>query len=367
MNGEPYPQDPARQDPVSPEDGRLVSVPDGPARGPAADRFLRALAAEPWRFDLFGALRRLQCVHPDKPPLGRSRRAADDPVRFGQQPSLKFPPTSIAEFRPGGPGGPGRLLTHFFGLFGPNGALPTHVTEFVLDRRRDAGDVTFARFVDVFHHRMLCLFFRAWADAQPTVAFDRPESDRFSSFVGAVCGLGAASFRDRDAMPDLAKLHFAALLGGRTRHPEGLVAILTTFLKVPVRLRQFVGHWMALPEEYRCVLGRSPRTGTLGRTATIGSRVWDCQSRFGLTVGPLSLRDYLRFLPGKPSLDRLVAIVRNSVGDELDWDLRLVLKREEVPAARLDGSAGLGRTAWLLGRPAARDADDFIFTPREAA
>ena len=326
-----------------------------------------ALAAAPWRFDFFQALRRIQCVYRDRPRLGRSTRASEDPIRLGQQPSLKFPPTSLAAYRLGEAGRPDRLSTYFFGLFGPNGPLPIHLTEYALERRRDVQDVTFARFADLFHHRLHCLFFRAWADAQPTVSFDRPESDRFAAYVGSLFGMGTPELRHRDAMPDLTKLHFAGLLAARTRHPEGLVRILTTFFQVPVRLRQFVGHWRRLPVEYQCRLGGGVRTGRLGQSATIGTRVWDCQSRFGLTIGPVSLKTYLKFLPGGSSLDQLVAIVRNTAGDELAWDLRLVLKQDEVPAARLDGTSGLGRTSWLLGQPAPHDADDFVFLPQEAA
>lgn len=332
----------------------------------AAEVLFAALAEAPWRFDFFQALRRVQCAYPDKPLLGESARPADDPVRLGQEPTLKFPPAAVAKFEPGADGRPGRLAGYFFGLFGPNGPLPTHLTEYALERRRDFGDVTFARFADVFHHRLLSLFFRAWAAAEPAVAFDRPDSDRFAEYVGALFGIGMPRLRNRDAMPDRAKLHFAGLLAARTRHPEGLVAILTSYFRVPFAVRQFVGHWMRLPDEYLCRLGTNPETGTLGRSATIGPRVWDCQSRFALTAGPLSFEDYVRFLPDGRSLAGLVAVVRNAAGDELSWDLRLVLKRAQVPAARLDGGTALGRTSWLLSRPAERDADDFAFVPHAA-
>src|SRR6478609_2460492 len=72
-----------------------------------------------------------------------------------------------------------RLYVTFGGMFGPQGPLPLHLTEYARDRIINSADPTFARFLDIFHHRMLSLVYRAWADAQPTVQFDRPESDRF--------------------------------------------------------------------------------------------------------------------------------------------------------------------------------------------
>jgi type VI secretion system protein ImpH len=238
--------------------------------------------------------------------------------------------------------------------------LPLHLTEYARDRARNADDPTVARFADLFHHRMLSLFYRAWAVAQPTVQADRPESDRFAAYVGSLFGIGAPSLRDRDAMPDLAKLHFAGRLACLTRHPEGLQAILETFFHIPVAVEEFVAHWMDLPENCRCRLGESPATATLGVAATIGARVWDGQHKFRIVLGPMAFSQFERMLPGGESLDRLTAVVRNYIGDELFWDVRLVLKKDEVPGTGLGAGSRLSRTAWLKSRPFARDADDLV-------
>ncbi len=333
---------------------------DSENRTPAdAVALSRALEREPYQFDFFQALRRLECSYRDRPRLGRSLRAADDPIRLAQQPSMAFAPSTLAAFEPGKEGRPARLEVNCFGLLGPNGPLPLHLTEYARDRLRHAHDPTFVRFLDVFHHRLLSLFYRAWADAQPTVHFDRPDSDRFALYVGSLFGLGMASLRDRDAMPDLAKLHYAGRLACQTRHAEGLEAMLADFFKLPVTIEPFVAHWLELPVDCHCRLGESPETGTLGVTTVIGARVWDCQHKFRIRFGPLSLADYQRLLPGGISLERLAAIVRNYVGDELRWDLHLLLRKAEAPPLTLGAkTAQLGWTTWLLGQPLARDADD---------
>ncbi len=325
--------------------------------------FYQALRQTPWAFDFFQALRHLECLHADKPRLGCSRRPADDPVRLAQQPSLDFAPSTLAAFDSDGKSDvagavPPRLEVFFFGLFGPNGPLPLQLTDYARDRLRNAHDPTFARFADIFHHRLLSLFYRAWADARPTVTFDRPESDRFADYVGSLFGLGMASLRNRDAMPDLAKLHYAGLLGCQTRHADGLRAMLADFFKLPVEIESFIGHWLTLPLSSRCRLGESPATGALGKTAVIGERVWDCQHKFRIVMGPLSLADYERLLPGGDSLERLAAIVRNYIGDELQWDLNLILKKEEVPPLQLGVQGRLGWTTWLMERDLDKEADD---------
>jgi type VI secretion system protein ImpH len=322
-----------------------------------------ALRAAPYRFDFFQALRRIDASHPTTPRIGESPRLADDPVRLGQVPSLIFAPSTLASFEPGADGRPPWLRAYFFGVFGPTGALPLHLTEYARDRIRNSGDHTFARFVDVFHHRMLSLFYRAWAACQPTVSFDRRTGDRFAAYVGSFAGLGAATLHQRDEMPDLAKLHFAGRFAHQSRNAEGLRAIIADFFKLPVAIEQFVGEWVTLPRQSLCMLGLSPATGTLGSTASIGERMHVYHHKFRIIFGPLSFADYTRLLPGGKSLKRLVPIVRNYIGDEFSWDVNLILRKEEVPQLRLGQAGLLGWTSWIGTRHSQRDADDLLLNP----
>ena len=328
-----------------------------------AAAYTLALAREPYKFDFYQAIRRLECLYRDKPRVGESVRAVDDLVRLAQKPSMRFAPSTLASFELGKNGRPPRLAVYFLGLFGPNGPLPLHLTEYARDRLRNAADPTFSQFLDLFHHRMLSLFYRVWASAQPVVGMDRPDTDRFSARVGSLFGIGMKSLLKRDAIPDLAKLHYAGILACGTRHPEGLCAILQGFFKLPVALQQFVGRWMRLPEEYRWKLGDSPETGGLGTTAIVGSRVWECQQKFRVVFGPLSFADYRRLLPGGESLPRLVSVLLNYVGHELDWDLHLILKKEDVPRMQLGVMGQLGWTTWLRGEEVEEDADDLCLEP----
>ncbi|MCC6535886.1 MAG: type VI secretion system baseplate subunit TssG [Burkholderiales bacterium] len=320
---------------------------------------LQALAADPHRFDFYRALREIECAFADKPRIGEARRPQDEPIRFCQAPSLAFAPSTLAGFIPAREGRPPRLIESFFGLLGPNGPLPLHLTEFARDRLRNAADPTFVRFLDLFHHRLIALFYRAWARAQPTVSLDRPDRDRFALYVGAFIGLTARSMRARDAVPDAAKLSFAGLLGRQVRNADGLVSILRGYLRVPVAIQQLVAHWMDLPQVLRTRLGRED-VARLGETAVAGARVWDLQSRFRLVVGPLCYRDYERFLPGGPSYARLSDWVRTYVGFELKWDCRLVLKADEVPPLLLGYNGRLGWTSWLGTRLGEGHADDLV-------
>lgn len=326
------------------------------------------LEREAARMDFFQVLRLIENAHPDKPRIGASLRPRDDAVRFGQEPSLTFNPTMLQSFLRAGASGKARsrLAVNFFGLLGANGPLPTHLTEYTRDRLRNGNDGTLLAFLDVFHHRLLSLFYRARAQAEPAISLDRPEQDRYAEFVGSLFGIGAPALRERDAVRDFAKLHFAGLLANNARPASGLVSILREYFKLPVQVEQFVGHWMRLPPEIQSRIGQQEEGNRLGISTVLGRQVWDSQNKFRIVIGPLDYQDYCRLLPGGDSMQRLLAWVRNYAGPALDWDVRLILKKEQVPALRLGSypcAPRLGWSTWPMSVPAQRDPDQLLINP----
>ncbi len=328
---------------------------------------LERAGREPHQFDFFALLRWLENCHRERPRIARSERPADDLVRLGQIPSLAFAPSTVAAFAPENPSRPAQVDVHFFGLFGPQGPLPVHLTEYARDRWYNAHDPTMVRFANIFHHRMLSLFYRTWADAQPTVQYDRENENRFPAYVGTLTGLGMPAFRDRDAWPDNAKLFFSGALACQTRHADGLREILAEYFQLPVAVEEFVGRWIDLPADCICRLGVSSATCSLGDMAIAGDRVWDCTQTIRIVFGPIHFATFLRLLPDGGSLNRVIDLVRNYVGDELDWELRLVLKKEEVPPTNLNEQGRLGWTTWLACDDWDHDADDLVLEPDRCA
>lgn len=334
------------------------------ARAARWTRMLDALSRSAPQFDFFQAMRRLEAVHrdsADRPRFGEGLRPADEPLRLGQEPSLSFPASSLAGLASSAEGPP-RLLVNFFGLLGPNGPLPLHLTEYTRDRQRNADDPTMARFFDLFHHRMLMFFYRAWAAGQPTVSRDLPATDRFELYVGALVALGLASLRHRDAFPDLAKLHFAGRLAPHHRNAEGLEAMVGDFFDVPARIQSFMGEWIDLPADRRWRLGADTGVGRLGMSSMLGARTWTRQQKFRLVVGPLGRAKFQSLLPGGSALPKLAAMVRTYVGDEMHWDLRLILEEKVEEPFRL-GQSRLSWTAWL-GKAFDARREDLVLDPQ---
>jgi type VI secretion system protein ImpH len=317
---------------------------------------LQALRDKPYRFSLFAALRAIERAYENAPRLGESRRPADDPVRLFQAPYLTFAPAEVAGFhierdKP-------VLEGYSFGMFGPNGALPLHLTEVAFQRRRQMLDPALNDFVNLLQHRLMGLFYRAWADTDPVTNFDRPDSDRFRTYLGALIGLGSSSGWNRDGVSDYAKFQRVAQLASHTRSAESLEDLLADYFELKVQVVSFVGGWLDIASNSRTRLGARNDSGQLGLGTTLGAASWQTQHQFEIVLGPLALPMFENFLPGAPGITELAALVRLYTNDEWSWQLRLLLEAGAVPGMSLGSNAQLGWTTWLGGRKEA--ANDVV-------
>jgi type VI secretion system protein ImpH len=339
-----------------------MAGPDGQAAQHLAA--LQQLRDEPSRFTLFAALRLVERADPSLPRLGEARRPADEWVRIEQPPHLTFAPSDVTTAETIS-GGRLRIGQYGFGIFGPNGALPTHLTEHAFERRRHQDDAAISDFVNLFQHRMATLFYRAWAESDPVASYARPEDDDFARYVGALIGFFGESSVGRDSVADSAKLFRAGLLSSATRSADGLETLLSDYFGKAIEVQQFVAGWLRVPGELHTHLGAKDGYAVLGETATLGSAAWQRQNRFEIRIGPLRFEDFLQFLPGSRALRALRDLVRLYTSDEWSWQVRLLVGEGNAPGVSLGQVGRLGWTSWL-GRPLGV-ANDVIFYEEQIA
>ncbi len=310
-------------------------------------------------FSFFQALRDIESVADGLPRLGHATSPSQEAVRIMQVPNLGFAANTIDDaYR--APNGRMHLNQRFFGMLGPAGALPLHLTELIRNRTRHAHDPTIQAFVDIFHHRMAVLFYRAWSSSRPAIQRDRPWQDRYATYASALAGYAMRSARNRDRMADETKWYFTGRFASLRRNPEGLEAISSFCLQAPVKLMQFQLTRLPIEPGDRSTLGR--RSSILGRSLVLGRSVPDRQSCVELRVGPLQYSKFAQLMPSQPRRRSLEAIVQNYVRLGTTVKLRLVLQRSEVPKLSLGNQFQLGRNAWLHSQPIEIDPDGCCHT-----
>jgi len=291
---------------------------------------------------------------PAPPRIGKSRRLMEDIVRFGQDPSSEFAPSTIERATRDGDGGL-VLLERFLGLLGPQGSLPAAYTDEAIMRGL-RGDDSFPRFLDVFNNRFVQLFFRAWADARPIVQHDRPDDDRFLAYLGSSIGVGSEIYRDLDRIDDRLKLLYAGLASAKTKSAIRLKALITGVFGVPVEIDQCVGTWLHLdPDDQLTLGGFGPGgAGQLGADTIVGAKVYSVSDKIRIRIFTRSLEEYRKFLPPtrtkpNPWTEKLFDLIDFYLGLEIEYDIELALPKSCASAVKMDrnSSATLGHIGWL--------------------
>jgi len=321
------------------------------------------LRREPHCFDFFQAVRLLERLRPEKKPVGEFAHPENEIARFRAHPSLAFPASQIQEAE--WPEARAiRMLVNFMGLIGPEGVLPNPYTSLIIERQRD-GDHTLRDFLDIFNHRIISLFYRAWRKYRFDVACEVGERQLFSRHLLSLLGLGTEGMRDRQRISDDSLIYYAGLLSQRPHSAQALQQILSDYFDVPVVIEQFAGAWYPLDPQTQCRLSEGgEQSGELALGAVVGDEMWNQQSRVRIVLGPLSLARYADFLPDGQSYEPLRAWVRFFSNDEWDFEVKLILDREQVPACTLgaDGISGpqLGWVSWVKSAPFQRDPGDTV-------
>ncbi|MDP6560868.1 MAG: type VI secretion system baseplate subunit TssG [Candidatus Binatia bacterium] len=322
------------------------------------------LFEEGYLFDFFQAVRLLERLFPNRRPIGRDTEPHQEVVRFRSRLSMAFPPSAIYEIaheeREEDEDRQVRMTVAFMGLTGPLGVLPNCYTELMIERAHRK-DPTMREFLDLFNHRMISLFFRAWEKYRFPIAYERGEHDHFSQYLLDLMGMGTKGLRGRLEIADDRLLFYVGLLAQRPPSAHALELLLQDYFGVPIAVCQFEGEWIKLDEENQSSFGSKGKNNELGVSTIMGARIWDQHAKFRIKVGPLTFQEFSEFLPDGAAFHSMAQLVRFFVGQEFDFDIQLILKACEVPPCRLEnsgpGGAKLGWSAWLKTKEFPHDAE----------
>jgi type VI secretion system protein ImpH len=318
------------------------------------------LAEDPTSFEFFQAVRVLERLYPGRRPVGTFSHPSEEVARFTVNPSTGFPASEIQQLGLDGTAQP-RMTVNFMGMTGPEGVLPYCYSLFVSERVRER-DTALRDFLDLFHHRIISLFYRAWEKYRFAVSYERDQHDRLTQHLKDLVGLGEPGLQGRLGIRDDAVLFYTGLLGPQQRSAAALEQLIADYFGVHAEVEQFVGGWYTLAASTECTLGEEgDASEQLGWGAVAGEEVWDPQARVRLRLGPLTRQQYEDFLPRGSAHESLRTLTRFFSGEQFDFEVQLVLARDEVPPVVLGGDAPaspLGWCSWIRSRPFSRNADD---------
>lgn len=323
------------------------------------------LRDEPWTFTFFQTVRLLQRWRADRKPVGYFARPEEEAVRFTVPPSVAFPASQVQEMQTGGSDAP-TIGVNVFGLIGQQGVLPYWYSVVVQEAATTARPRNKAplAFFDIFQHRMLSLFYRAWEKSRPEVAFERGGTDLLETGLRAAAGLATEGLRDRHELFDASLLFYSGLLGPTQRSALALEQLLTDYFDLPVSVEQFAGGWFTLDETALTRLGQDGASEELGLGTVLGDAIWNEQASVRIRIGPLTREAFESFLPGGAAMRELQALVRFYTGESVEVDAQLVLRQQDVRGVRLgDRSAlPLGWGSWVATRPVTQDMDQVVLS-----
>ena len=306
------------------------------------------LFEEHYNFSFFKAVSLLESLFPVKKPLGQTLEPDKEAVRFSVKPSLAFPGSDISRLEQSQDDGSVKMEVTFMGLIGPAGVMPHWYTEMVVGRIWKK-DHSLADFLNIFHHRLISLFYLAWKKYRFEASYLPDARDRLSHCLLSLAGLGTPGLIERIGLPAESLAFYSGLLSQSIPSALAIESAVEYFAGTDVNVDQFIERMLPISPEDQTRLGAA--NSYLGVDAVCGSYILECTTKFRVNLGPVGYEKFLRFLPTGNLLPPIFALVRCMVGIEYEFDITVSLNRDEVPLCILGeetpSAARLGWSTWV--------------------
>jgi type VI secretion system protein ImpH len=319
---------------------------------PPAGALVERLVDRPQGFNLFQAISLLERASPSLASVGQGDGKPES-VRLRSVVSLGFQPSDVSKVAIGMREDEAHTLsTAVMSLAGAQGPLPLPFTELVLERTA-ARDHATADFLDIFNHRFLAFLYRSRKKHHMGLNWQSAQSSALASCLDALSALGLKA-GVRAPQGESTWIRHAGLLGGAPRSMTGLLAMLSDRLGVAARGTQFRGGWRNLePRDIARLSNRQPaRAPRLGRSAVLGTRVWDQSAGVLIELSGLSLPRLRSLLKGGEEHELMKWMVRRYLQQDIGVEFALQPEAKGVRPSVLGGHAAplkLGWTSWLVG------------------
>ena len=280
--------------------------------------------------------------------IGNDGPPSSECIRFKSDPSLAFPISDIVSIQEIGNNqnlSKFQIITAFLGLYGSDSPLPDFYTEEIIQGDTDQTNVK--DFLDIFHHRIVSLFYRSWLKYRYYLQFEPDGKDDFSRRVFSLIGMGTSGIIENLNIPSIRLLRYIGLFMQQNRSASALESILFDYFDgIPVHIEQCVGRWVKINKEDMSFLGADTQ---LGVKTTIGDKVFDRAGKFRITLELSNFAEFKRFLPNGDHFHSLKEVTEAFLPVPLEYEVELILPGSEVPSMSMSAEFApqLGWTGWL--------------------
>jgi type VI secretion system protein ImpH len=307
------------------------------------------LLSEPYRFEFHQAIKLLESLRPQAMAFGETVNPQEEVAAvksriyfeslssdiYSLQNTAFSPDTSIEL---------PILNVNFMGIAGIQGPLPYPYTEMIIQRIRN-GDTSLKDFLDIFNHRLISILHRIRKQYLISLNSKAPDKTEIAHGLKAFLGIGQPALQNRMHAPDRSLLDYAGLYWTHPHSADGLKSILRAYFNVPVSIKKCIGCARPLGRDQVTILGKKGQWQSLGKGAVLGTRTWDQENRFSLTLGPLTPEQLDIFIPVGKGYGRLKDLTKLYAGPSMDFDL--TLKVSTPPSTSLSQKSYLGWRSWL--------------------
>lgn len=297
------------------------------------------------QMELFALIRLLEHLMALTPKVGDETRLSQSKLRFGQSASLAFQSQQVNQLTQ--KHSYLKIDIKGFGVFGSNGALPLHLTEIVYEKAAHQKNRVFNDFVDLFHNRLIALFYKAWRNAQDVPSLDGSDRWQFSRYIASFLGMADQQY-STPPVPVYHQFYFASLLLNQHAPMANLQEILRSYFDMPIRIQENIGQWVDASQFSTTLAHHQPQR--LGDGLLIGDTVFDATQKFRIIIGAVTPTQYLGFLKGGKLAQSLTAWVEQYVKYQYQWDVQVVINRNTIVEQPLGKTLPLGQTSWI-GKP----------------
>ncbi len=314
-----------------------------------------------YEFSFYKAVDLLENFNGDRKKIGQTLEPLKESVRFSVKPGFAFPPSDISDIKKNSTTGQAEMEVAFMGLIGPSGLLPNWYNELAVKREKHK-DHALVEFLNLFHHRLISLFYLAWKKQRFPENYQPGAGDRLSRYLLSLAGLGTSGMPGMLGVPRESLTFYSGLLSLPTASAASIETVIEYFAGAETQVEQFVQRSVPLEKDDWTSLGSAH--AILGHDAVCGTEIKECQTKFCVNLGPVGYKKYMRLMPVGDLLFPVFSMVRYMVGIEFEFEIRIFLKKEEVPMCIL-GEKGpeaplLGWTSWASTKGYDFNEDQYI-------